>query len=260
MSYLLDLSVPVSFTIICLITVSISLIGLKLVRRKYTKEVLKENHEVAAVIFNAFGVLYAVLVAFVVFVTWNGYTDANKNLQMEANESADLFHTSKAFPDSVGKPMREALLSYMKSVYGDEMKTMAWGEESPVAIAAIRKLLSVYINIDMKSFSNQALYAESLKRLNDLAGYRRLRVFAGNNTMPPVIWVVILIGSLMTILYTYFFGMNRLLPQMAMTSALTITLTLTLFLIYILDHPFSGSSAISSEPLKRTIEIMALGY
>jgi len=33
----------------------LSLAGLYLVRRKYSAEVLKENHEVAAIIFNAFG-------------------------------------------------------------------------------------------------------------------------------------------------------------------------------------------------------------
>jgi hypothetical protein len=260
MSFLLDLSIPVSFIIICAVTVSAALAGLKIVHRKYPREVLRENHEVAAVIFNAFVLLYAVVVAFVVFVTWNGYTDADKNLQMEANETSDLFHTSRAFPDSLGKPMREALLNYMKSVYSDEMKTMANGEESPSSVIAIRKLLSIYMTIDQKSLSNQALYSESLKRLNDLAGYRRLRVFAGNNTIPPVVWAVILIGSIITVLYTYFFGMTKLLPQGIMTGALTITLTLILFLIYVLDHPFSGSSAISSAPLKRTIEIMTLGY
>ena len=68
-------------------------------RRKYPAEVLKENHEVAAIIFNAFGLFYGVMVAFVVFVTWGGYDEATKNLQLEASEALDIFHTAGAFPD-----------------------------------------------------------------------------------------------------------------------------------------------------------------
>ena len=68
-------------------------------RRKYPAEVLKENHEVAAIIFNAFGLFYGVMVAFVVFVTWGGYATATKNLQMEASEARIFFILRSAFPD-----------------------------------------------------------------------------------------------------------------------------------------------------------------
>src|ERR1700687_4172728 len=105
MSYLLELPPYLSFTIICAITVLLSVIGSTLVRRRYTHELLKENHEVAAVIFNSFGLLYAVVVAFVVFVVWERYDDASKNLELEANEAIDLFYVAKVFPDSTSKQM-----------------------------------------------------------------------------------------------------------------------------------------------------------
>src|SRR5216117_617560 len=99
MRYLLYLPPAISFLIVSGITTAIALAGLYMVRRKYPAEVLKENHEVAAIIFNAFGLFYGVMVAFVVFVTWSGYSDATKNLEMEANEVADIFHSTQAFPD-----------------------------------------------------------------------------------------------------------------------------------------------------------------
>jgi Na+/proline symporter len=90
--FLLNLPPPISFFVVSAITTSLALAGLYLVRKKYSADVLKENHEVAAIIFNAFGLFYGVLLAFVVFVTWNGYDEATKNLQLEANEVADIFH------------------------------------------------------------------------------------------------------------------------------------------------------------------------
>ena len=65
MEFLLNLPLAISFLIVSLITTAVALVGLRLVRKKYSIEVLKEHHEVAAIIFNAFGLLYTVVVAFV---------------------------------------------------------------------------------------------------------------------------------------------------------------------------------------------------
>src|SRR2546428_1616154 len=125
MQFLLNLSPPVSFFIVCGITTFFALTGVHLVRKKYSAEVLKENHEVAAIIFNAFGLFYGVLVAFVVFVTWNGYDEATKNLQLEASEALDIFHTADAFPDSSKRVIQQGVKDYLAAVYNDEIPKMA---------------------------------------------------------------------------------------------------------------------------------------
>src|SRR5437762_3110872 len=130
MRFLLQLPPPVSFLIVSAITTFFALVGLHLVRRKYSAEVLKENHEVAAIIFNAFGLFYGVMVAFVVFVTWSGYDEATKNLQMEASEALDIFHSSDGFPDPAKKIIQQALQDYLAAVYNDELQRMAQGDIS----------------------------------------------------------------------------------------------------------------------------------
>jgi len=256
MEFLLNLPVPISFLIVSAITTFVALAGLHFVRNKYSTEVLRENHEVAAIIFNAFGLFYGVMVAFVVFVTWSGYDEATKNLQMEANEADDLFHITRAFPEPAGTTIRKGLMDYVRSVDNDELKRMSQGEISLHSNRAMTRLITVFYQMDEKSIPNRELYAESLTRLNNLAQHRRLRIFAGNDTVPPVIWLVILVGGVITVSYTYLFGMKNIKAQYMMTATLTITITLILFLIYVLDHPFTGASKVSTEPLKQVMEIM----
>src|ERR1043166_4373012 len=105
MQFLLNLPPPVSFFIVSAITTSLALLGVHSVRKKYSAAVLRENHEVAAIIFNAFGLFYGVMLAFVVFVTWSGYDDATKNLQLECSEALDLFHSSAQFPEPMNKTL-----------------------------------------------------------------------------------------------------------------------------------------------------------
>ena len=46
------------------------------------------------------------------------------------------------------------------------------------------ELIEAFYQVDEKSIPNRELYAEALRRLNNLAEYRRLRIFAGNDTVP----------------------------------------------------------------------------
>ena len=256
MQFLLNLPPPVSFFIVSAITTFIALAGLYFVRKRYSADVLKENHEVAAIIFNAFGLFYGVLLAFVVFVTWGGYDDATKNLQLEANEVADIFHITQVFPDPSGERIRQTLLEYVTSVYNDELKRMSEGEISLHSNQAMVNLINEFYQLDENSVPNREIYAEALKRFNNLAEYRRLRIFAGNDTVPSVVWLVLLVGSVISVSYTYFFGMKNIRAQYLIAGSLTVTITLILFLIYVLDHPFTGTSRVSAEPLKQVMGIL----
>src|SRR5437867_1514329 len=256
MGFLLQLPPPVSFFIVSAVTTFFGLFGLYLVRRKYSAEVLKENHEVAAIIFNAFGLFYGVLVAFVVFVTWGGYDEATKNLQLEASEALDIFHSAEAFPDSPRKIIQQGVRDYLAAVYNDEVPKMSEGDISLYSGGAHAALRLLFSQIDATSIPNRELYGESLRCLNNLAQYRRLRIFAGNDTVPPVIWLVLLVGGVFAVSYTFFFGMKNIRAQYLITTTLTVMLTSILFLIYVLDHPFTGTSRVSLQPLRQAITTM----
>ena len=260
MGFLLNWPWPLSFFLVSAVTTAVAVAGLYLVRKKYPADILKEHHEVAAIIFNAFGVLYAVVVAFVVFVTWSGYDDATKNLQLEASQVIDIFHSADAFPGPASKVIRDGLISYANSVHDDELRRMAGGDISVLSTGPLRDLIAVFDNMEDKALPNRELYMESLRRLNNLAEYRRLRIFAGNNTVPPMIWLILLVGGLITVLYTYFFGVRNVRAQGIMTSALTIMISLTLFLVYVLDHPFTGTCRVSARPFSEAMELMQKEY
>src|SRR5438445_5154728 len=225
MQSLLNLPPPISFFIVSAITTSFALCGVHLVRKKYSPDVLKQNHEVAAIIFNAFGLFYGVMVAFVVFVTWSGYDDATKNLQMESSEALDIFHSAESFPDPAKKIIQQALQDYLAAVYNDEVQRMAEGEISLNARGAHANLRVLFSQMDETSIPNRELYAESLRCLNNLAQYRRLRIFAGNNTIPPVIWLVLLVGGLFAVSYTLYCGMKNIKAQYLLATTVTVIIS-----------------------------------
>src|SRR6266481_1441013 len=256
MQSLLNLPPPISFFIVSAITTSFALFGVYLVRKTYSADVLKENHEVAAIIFNAFGLFYGVMVAFVVFATWNGYDEATKNLKMEASEALDIFHTAAAFPDSPRKIIQQGVRNYISEVYNAEVPKMADGDLQLYSGGAHNSLRELFAQVDANSIPNRELYAEGLRCLHNLAQYRRMRIFAGNDTVPPVIWLVLLVGGVLAVSYTFFFGMKNIRAQYLITTTLTVTVTSILYLVFVLDHPFTGTSRVSLEPLTQAMEAM----
>src|SRR6266496_3388723 len=178
MQFLLNWPAWLSFLVVSAVNTLTAVGGLQLVRKKYPAEVLKENHEVAAIIFNAFGLFYGVMVAFVVFVTWSGYDEATKNLQMEANEVDDIFHGAEAFPDPPKKVIQQGVRDYLAAVYNDEVPKMSEGDISLYSGGAHATLRVLFAQVDANSIPNRELYAESLRCVNNLAQYRRMRIFA----------------------------------------------------------------------------------
>jgi uncharacterized membrane protein len=256
MHFLLQIPSAIAFLIIAVVVVTVTLAGLFLVRRRYSPEQLKENHEVAAIIFSAFGWLYAVVVAFVVFVTWQGYDEASKNLQLEASQALDIFHSTDAFNEPMGNEIRRGLVDYLETVGNDELLKMSGENMALYSMPPLRRLqhrINTALPTDVR---NTELYSASLRRLDNLAEYRRLRIFSGRNNVPPFIWLVLLVGGGIMVANTYFFAMKHIAAQAMMIAGLTITLSFILFLIFILDHPFTGVNRVSDEPLQQALAMM----
>lgn len=256
MTFLLELPAWVSFILVAVVSVTVSIIGLRLVRRNIPHETLRENHEVAGFIFNAFGLIYAVLIAFVVFVSWSDYTESKRNTEIEANLVADLFLDAQGLPDTMKMKVRSSIIEYTSYVINEEWDSMKSGDVSIRARGEIEKLWHVYLDIDVNLLHNVPVYQESLRRLNDLGEYRRLRIISSNDFIPGVIWFVLITCAVVSVGYTFFFGSKNIRAQYVMTSVLALINALILFLIYILDHPFQGSSRIESFTFQHILSFM----
>ena len=107
--------------------VFISTMGLRFVRKRYTEEYLKNNHEVGGYFFNAFGLLYAVLIAFVVYVTWTEFDTSSRDIELEANQTYLLYFNASEFPEPSRTEIRNAVKEYISIVINDEWKKLPYG-------------------------------------------------------------------------------------------------------------------------------------
>ena len=94
-----------------------------------------------------------------------------------------------------------------------------------------------------------------LAMATDLADLeRRMRVLASREGIPDLIWALLIGGGIVTVLFTYFFGMKSIHAQLAMTALYVAAIGFVLFLIAAVDYPFAGSVRVEPRAMQLVLE------
>jgi hypothetical protein len=160
------------------------------------------------------------------------------------------------FSDPVRLRAQDQVRTYARLVIEDEWPLLAQGTASQEAEAAIEELRRLYWQMEPQTTRENAVYAESLSRLSDLSDSRQERLLASRNGLPTIMWVVLLVGGMITVAFTYFFGLKSMGSQSLMTAALAGTIALVLYLITAINYPYRGDIAVHPEGFQNVLERM----
>jgi membrane protein YdbS with pleckstrin-like domain len=69
---------------------------------------------------------------------------------------------------------------------------------------------------------------------------RALRLLEVREGLPHIIWVVLIVGAVITVAFTFLFGMETAWLHMLAVAALTAIVTLVLYTVAVLEYPFDG--------------------
>ncbi len=207
----------------------------------------QEHNDVAGFIFAAVGVLYAVLLAFVVIVVWENLNTARDTTYSEANQLANIYWISRSLPLPAGAAIENLALRYAHTVVDREWPLMAKRESSPEATRLVYGIRDDVFGFRPRSAQQQALYAEALTSVNDFSTARRDRLDAIGEVIPPLLWAALIIGAVMTVGFCLFFGLQNKTAHIGMVAMLAALITISLLLIRDMEYPFAGSVRIGPE-------------
>ena len=221
--------------------------GFLLVHKFFHHSKLEIHNEVAGFIYAVVGVIYAVLLAFVVITVWEQYTEAEKNVNTEASHVVDIYRNAEAFPDSIRDKIQTETINYMNDIINYEWKSMKNLEISSEAKKSYKSLWKTIIEyIPVTTYENM-WYAETIKELNQLADARRFRINSIYFDIPSLMWFILFIGAFITIGFSYIFGTKNNIAHIIMIICLSSSIGLILILIDALVHPFSGFIQLTPE-------------
>lgn len=210
--------------------------------------VRREHNDIAAAIFSIVGVTYAVLLAFVAMLAWEGFNKAKAASYMEAIQVLDVFQAA----DSLAEPVRVNLIGglhhYTVAVIATEWPAQAEGHVVRAGDRYLAELDQLAGGLKPTSQADTNLHAMLLQSLTRLRDARQERLLAAETTIPGIVWFVVIVGGAITISFGSFLGAPSVRMHLGMCSLLAVSGVLVLVLIIALSNPFRGDFRVSTAP------------
>jgi uncharacterized membrane protein YraQ (UPF0718 family) len=236
------------------VSILIAVAGLTVVQRLVPSQMRQEHNDVAGFIYAVLGVVYAVLLALMVIAVWESFVEAEDTAVREASELDDVFRLAHQVPPPEGRQLQELARSYGQVVVDEEWALMGQGRTSPRAWDLLDEMSLSMSKVEVRTKAEQAVYTEGLNRIDELADARNARLVEADDSIPTILWGVLVAGGIVVVGFTYLFGLENTLAHKLMVAALTLVISSVLFTIGLLEHPFSGSVRVGPEAFELVLE------
>ncbi len=227
------------------------------VRRLMPLDRRRGQNDVAAAMFSVIGVLYAVLLAFITMLVWEGFNTAKGASFQEAAAIANVWHLAANLAGPTGETLRGETIGYARAVVDREWPAQASGKHADAGAAPLDALHRAVTGMRPATPAEINLHAALLAAASHLEDTREARLLAADTTLPAIAWTVMLLGAAITIAFASFLRAPSLAMHLAMSAALALSGALVLVLVIALNNPFRGDFRVSTDPFNRVIARMA---
>ena len=225
-------------------------------RRLLPIELRRRHNDVAAAIFSIIGITYAVLLAFVAMLAWEGFNRAKGASYAEAARIGNVYNLSAGFADPEKSSIRNELFGYARRVVTVEWPAQAEGrmvDQDSIYLNGLNKMALALHPSGQADGDLHALLLQAIERLWDA---RQERLLAAQTTIPDIVWFVVIVGGALTVAFGSFLGAPSLRMQLAMSAVLAASGALVLILIIALSNPFRGDFRVSTAPFEHVLSRM----
>jgi Protein of unknown function (DUF4239) len=205
-------------------------------------------------IFTAF----SVLLAFVVLETFDQYNDARAAAESEAVAVIEQSRTADAFVSEDRDELETLLACYARAVVHQEWPVMRDGAFSETVDHWVIGLREASIEVHVKANAQQDFFLKWLDEGDLRTEGRQTRITEAARGVPVTMWVVLLLGAVLTVGWVLFHTDPRghALVQAILAGGVTALATGSILLVWALDHPYSGTGSIGPSRMEHAIETM----
>jgi Protein of unknown function (DUF4239) len=232
--------------IVVLVFSGLTVAGLYFVRSRVSSQQLKEDHDVAGFTFSVVGAFYGVILAFVIVAVWQRFERANEKAQDESLALSNLYNLSGGFDQPTRDELQAALHTYATNVVDHEFKQMSENKYT-LNMHDENVLWHLLLKYSPANSQQQTFLDKSVDQMAGLSDARRLRYVYYSEDLPGVIWVVIYVGCVITLGFSYFFSTRLFRSQAIMSATFAAIIGLTILAISELATPYQGAVVVSDE-------------
>src|SRR4030095_12279017 len=101
--------------------------------------------------------------------------------------------------------------------------------------------------MEVHSAGQQEILNHLISELTSMTEHRRIRMLQSRKSLPRILWAVLIVGGIITVGISCFFGVDNVRLHAIHTIALTLLVSLMLIAIADIDRPFQGVVHVSPD-------------
>jgi hypothetical protein len=224
------------------------------IRRRWPELVEGDHNDVAGFLISVVGVIYAVLLAFVVIVSWQKFASAESVAGQEASVLRALTRDAAVFAEPTRSEMRALVREYAVTVRDREWPLMADGRTtSPQVVDVLDRMAATIARAQPAGPAGPAFIEADVRNVDALVSLRSQRLDFVDQGLPGVLWTALWIGGALTVGFGMIFGVRRTGLHLIMVGSLVALVGILLFVIAVIDFPFQGGVAVQPTALQRVL-------
>jgi hypothetical protein len=210
-------------------------------------------------VYTVVGTAYMVIVAFVFFIAFESYSGAKADAEEEATATLAMFHTLGPFSPAARAELQGQMICYAREVISDGWPAMRAGGASSVVDARVSAMEESVEQLPVNDAKQAAAFEHWLALNEERRQGRQGRIGEAGGLVPPVIWLILIIGAVVVIASVSLFADREetAVTQVAMAAAVAIIVISGLVLVRFLDKPYEDKSgSIKPTAMERTLAQM----
>jgi hypothetical protein len=189
-----------------------------------------------------------VLLALLSIAVFENHNRAEESVIREAAALNTLYRDVNVFPEATREQLAQVLHEYVDEVLRRGWAIQMRGGINRTEIAILGKFHQVISEIEPKSIGDTARYAQTLRALDSFVEARRLRISAGGEAIPKIMWFIVLVGATMNVIVIWMFDL-RPFTHAIIGGTISLFIGMVIYMIAVLDAPFRGAKGIKPGPI-----------
>jgi hypothetical protein len=115
--------------------------------------------------------------------------------------------------------------------------------------------MKVLVDLTPESDTEKALYPLFVQESSLFWQNRQSRLLSADNHLPLFEWAVLCLGAVIVIVFTFFFGLEKVKLQVLMTALLGMLISLNFSLLLFFAYPYNNDLGIRADAFKSVEDV-----
>ena len=196
------------------------------------------------------------ILAFTLAGVWNMFQDAQANEEQEANSLVNVFRIGSQLHDGNARAIQELCARYAENALDREWPAMLNRQMPPEGGEMIDQFWTLAGQAQAHAQPDAIAAYQLMEELRGLTQYRRIRATQNRETLPSILWAVLVTGGIITVVSSCFFGVANFRIHLLQVFMLSFLISLVLVAIANIDRPYQGPVRVAPEGFRNAIRTL----